>query len=304
MLDIAILTTAAGLLGISVLDLMGRFAEYKSKRQKLSNEMAVRDMQHASVLIANQGLLKKAAIQYYTEPVLKAAGLNQYSFSVNNVPVNTAIATKPEWTNLKIPLDEIHECPHLYHIDSPVTDFPEEHEEHILKLLSSIELMKLRLWENPIYRLLKVDFSQGIVDASFAEDEFIRYRFSFGLLINELADALSNNEFSIDRVLRGADKLLPIRKSILPDGASLINSPQRICAGGITMLFATQWPEPYHDFAFPIQLRSDIVADGQGMCTIIPRAFHQPMVDVVEEVVPSFSAYREILKSSMVARKL
>jgi hypothetical protein len=60
------------------------------------------------------------------------------------------------------------------------------------------------------------------------------------------------------------------------------------------MVFAMPRPKPYSDFIFPIQRRSAAVADGQGMLSIIPRGFHESLIDQQKDVAPSLSCYREI----------
>jgi hypothetical protein len=207
--------------------------------------------------------------------------------------VITAVATKPEWTGLEIPLGGKYEKVRLLSVDNLAMELP---EEKVLQQISSIEQMERQMWYHTIYRLLDVDFRQGMLKASFAKDEYLRSMFSVGLVSNELVEALSKKSYSAEQVIADADRLLPIRRSVLPDGASLINFHKRICAGGIAMMFAIPRPYPNYDFAFIIQQRSDTVADTQNMLTIIPRAIHQPMIDEAEEVKPSFSAFREIFE--------
>jgi len=288
----SVFESVADLLNITTVKLEDKLAEYQNK-SKTSEVKAALTRQKA-IAIADKGLLKETVVEYYPTSELKQEGLNQYSFSVGNTRVNTAIATKPEWTGLNIPLDGKHMVSHLVHNDGPIIDVP---EELVLQLLSSVVDRKVRLWENPIYRLLNVDFQQDRINASFVEeDSFIRHRFSYGLVIEELNNALYKKKCSIKSVLSDADRFLPLRKTVLPDAASLINFSQRICVGGIAMVFAISRPEPDHDFVFPIQQRSKTVADGPGMYTIVPRGHHQSMRDAAKEVAPSVSAYREIFE--------
>jgi hypothetical protein len=275
----------ADLLNIPVRDFLGKL---KGTQSKISTK-DTRNMQKAMA----GGLLKEAVALYYPASVLEAEGLKHYSFSVDNASVITAVATKPEWTGLEIPLGGKCEKVRLISVDNLVMDLP---EEKVLQQISSIEQMNCQMWDQTIYRLLDVDFRQGMLKASFAKDKYLRSMFSAGVVSNELAEALSKKSYSAEQVIADADRLLPIRKSILPDGASLINFRKRICAGGIAMMFAIPRPDPDYDFAFIVQQRSDTVADTQNMLTIIPRAIHQPMLDEAEEVNPSFSAFREIFE--------
>jgi hypothetical protein len=287
-----IISAVAGLLGISGLDLRDRLKEYQKNRKLELDTAAANARRAAGERIARTGLLKTVA-EYYRQRGLGAAGGTEYAFLLGNRRIGSAIAVKPEWVGCDIPITRNSEMARFIQIPQPKAYFP---KDEILDLLYTIELMQLRLWPAAIYRLVDVSLGLDRLETSFAEDEFIRYRFSEGLVIDELVKALMTVHFDPALVLTSTQKLLRIREKVLPDGQALFNFRNRICAGGITMVFAVARPQPHNDFAVVVQRRSGIVADGQGMLSIIPRAFHQPMVDVELEIAPSFTGFREIFE--------
>jgi len=286
-----IITGVAGLLGLSVSQLSKLYKGYRNRYQDSKSATLLKARQFAGEKVANDGLLKQATKRYYDARGFKETGLSEYSVAVDGHTVHSGMAVLPEWIGLNNPLNDTHESASFLPIQPPKVEFV---QEQVLHLLHTIELMNLRLWGGPIYRLLNVDFSSGLTRSSFAEVDFLHYRFTVGLVIDELVDALSKYDFSVDKVLANANSLLPVRNRILPDGQSLLGFQERICAGGITMVFAMPRPKPYNDFIFPIQQRSAIVADGHGMLSIIPRGFHESLTDQQKDVAPSISCYREI----------
>lgn len=286
-----IITGVAGLLGLSVSQLSKLYKDYRNRYQDSKSATLLKARHFAGEKIANDGLLKQATMLYYDARGFKETGMSEYIIATDGHTLHSAMAVLPEWIGLINPLDNTHEIASFIPVHPPKVEFA---QEQVLHLLHTIELMNLRLWGGPIYRLLNVDLSSRLTKSSFAEVDFLHYRFTVGLVVDELVDALSKYDFSVDKVLANANSLLPVRNRVLPDGQSLLNFRERICAGGITMVFAMPRPKPYNDFIFPIQQRSASVADGQGMLSIIPRGFHESLTDQQKDVAPSISCYREV----------
>ncbi len=291
MLDPGVIATIAGLLGISIRDLVSAL-KTAHRKWRDEDEKAVTASRIANgARVVRDGLVTKALVRYYTPENLELGNLLPYALNVDGARIDTAVASRLDWIGLSVELDGGQERCQLISATPPEAQVPKESVAH---LLASIEQMGLRIWNAPIYRLIDLDLSTSHLAASFALDEFLRYRFTIGLLLDELVQALVATDFSIEKTVSSKTELLPLRQQLLPDGSGLLNFRGRMCAGGLAVLFAMARPEPHNDFVIPIQRRSRLVADAQGMLSVIPKAFHQPMVDSYAELNPSFTAYREL----------
>ena len=291
MLDPGLIATIAGLLGISIRDLASALKTAQRKRGDEDERAtaAVRIANNARVV--RDGLVTKALARYYTPGNLELGNLVPYAFNVDELRIDTAVASRVDWIELSVELDGDQERCQLIPATPLEAQIPQESVAH---LLASIEQMGLRIWSAPIYRLVDLDLSTSHLAASFALDNFLSYRFTIGLLRDELIQALIAADFNIDKVISSRTELLPLRQQLLTDGSSFADFRGRMCAGGLAVLFAIARPKPHSDFVIPIQRRSRLVAEAQGMLCVIPRAFHQPMVDSHAEINPSFTAYREL----------
>jgi hypothetical protein len=111
------------------------------------------------------------------------------------------------------------------------------------------------------------------------------------LLETELVDGVIQN-----RTLRpGA---LPLRDAYMPDFASVVDLPHRLCAGGVVALCAIARPaDPYRgapDYAILVQERSGYVLNSARRMAVIPKGFHQPMTDMRADVQIGTTLRREM----------
>jgi hypothetical protein len=285
---IDLIATVAGLLGYSARDLIDTYLDRRKDQTEAARE-SVRAERLAALQRINRYALGRHLVQRLYRERLATSGLEFFSFALGDRQFQTGILAKPEWQDLRIPVSPDTERATLKQGNPPAfRPTPAE----VVDIVTSTELLGLRLWDDPIFRLLSVDFGQEVASTSFSEDRFLRYRFTDGLVIDELTNALRTHSFDVDGVRMRWEELLPLRTRILPDGEAFLNFPARLCAGGITMLVALARPEG--DYAFFVQKRSGTVHDSQGMLSVVPRAFHQGMVAPQMEVAPSFSAFREI----------
>lgn len=285
---IDLIATVAGLLGYSARDLINTYQNRRIEQTEAAREIARAERLSALQRI-NRYALGRHLVQRLYRDRLATSGLEFFSFVIGDRRLQTGILARAEWRNLRIPVSSETERATLRDGTRPAfKPTPAE----IVDIVSSTELLGLRLWDDPIFRLISVDFGQTVASTTFSEDRFLRYRFTDGLVIDELTNALRTNAFDVNAVQMRWRELLPLRDRILPDGEAFLNFPARLCAGGITMLVALARPQG--DFAFFVQNRSGTVHDSQGMLSVVPRAFHQGMVAPKMEVAPSFSAFREI----------
>jgi hypothetical protein len=240
-------------------------------------------------IISKHRFITEVLVNYYNIKALESSSLNLYAFVVNGIHIYTSIASKNDWVGLSIRLDGDQETCELISDKLSNVQIP---ENNLAEFIAYIEETKPQIWNAPIYRLFGIELTPNRFKASFAMEKFYNYRFTFGLLREELTQALISAEYNIDKLLLNKIKYLPLREQLLPDGYSLVNFHNRMCAGGVVVLSA--FARSQNDYAIPIQRRSGLVIDSQGMLSVIPTAIHQPMIEHYFELNPSFTAYREI----------
>lgn len=287
---VELVSTVAGLLGYSVRDLVASLELRSRTRAGGDGEIVKEELARNSSLVAKYGLLRRTAVGLYPRTELQQANLVSPRVHIEGGSViETGMVGRPEWIDVSVAVGSDAEKCRASQSSAPRYNAP---ETAVVDLLERIQLLGLQVFNRPIYRLMSVDLKRNVLDCSFDEEMFFTHRFSEGLVIDELAHALAKSNRDVGAVIRNSSSLLPIRTQVLPDASSFLTLSKRICAGGITMLFAMKNPAGGYEFA--VQRRSAVVADGHGMLTVVPRAFHQAMIDRFRELRPSFSALREI----------
>ena len=140
--------------------------------------------------------------------------------------------------------------------------------------------------------MLKIINGKEVIKYSMTS--FLKYRFTIGLLEDELIDALISTKGDIDKIISNTHKYLPIRNELIPDLNLLLNFQERFCAGGIGVVLAFARGEPDNDFIIPVQSRSKKVSDGRNQLAVIPKAFHQPLLENKAEVNVYWTSFREL----------
>lgn len=292
MFDPGTIATIAGILGLSIKDLVSALTKAWSRHTDEERKIIAAARIDAGLQIIHKGLLEKLLLDYYSYDLSRETDLATYSFRVDETEVDTTVVTKSSWINLNVPLGGERESCEL--VEKDVPHVPKIGLDKTAEILASIQERGIQIWNDPIYRLVDIELTQDQIKASFARDEFFQYRLTIGALLDEALQALIDTEFNIERVIAEKPNSLPMRQELLPGVCELADLKTRICAGGINVLFAMARGAPYHDFAIPIQRRSRAVSDGQSRISVIPKAFHQPMIDPRAEVNLSSTVYREL----------
>jgi hypothetical protein len=129
-----------------------------------------------------------------------------------------------------------------------------------------------RLVDTPLYRLLRIDIGKGALAGDLGLVPFVRYALTMDLLEAELIDAIA----------AGRPEALPLRDRLLPDVASVLDLSGRLCSGGALALCAIARPATTHhpaDYVFLVQERSGRVLNAARRLAVIPKGFHEPLVD-------------------------
>jgi transcriptional regulator with XRE-family HTH domain len=142
----------------------------------------------------NPGAAREVLVRYYAD-TLSPGRLAPYAIEVNGIRYELALATKRSWTGVNVPLAPIGETvpTEVCGVDGPllrlraIGDF----RPRAFDFLCDIENKGLEIHDAPIFRLLRMGLRQGRLEAVFGVDSFLRFRFTIGLLGEELVDALS-----------------------------------------------------------------------------------------------------------------
>jgi hypothetical protein len=293
---------AATLLGLDVTRLGVKIGQLMTESSRVRLEQQRASVRHHMLLEVLKG--------YYGSPLAGSAPSKflWYSVAINGrSSVMTSAVVKPEWVGLDVDLEDI-ECdlssryaagPASLDIAHSTVEStrsglgiynPRVSEDRVAQYLAL--LANSRIFDADLYRLLDTKtFPHRVL---FAIDRFKNYRAGVGLLMEELAVALMEANFDVTRVLQDPARNLPLRDYFLPNVTRFEDYDSRVCAGGIEVTLAMARGEG--DFVVPIQRRSAAVGENQGLLAVMPCAFHQPMVDALEEVNPISSVYREIFE--------
>ncbi|HEY0692819.1 MAG TPA: hypothetical protein VGD71_27730 [Kribbella sp.] len=151
--------------------------------------------------------------------------------------------------------------------------------------------LNIRLTDGPLYRLIGIEPSKGAITGVTEVTRFVRYALTMDLLEGELIDAIAADA----PVSPGS---LPLRDKYLPDIASVLDLPGRLCAGGALALCAIARPaSPLRgpaDYVLLVQERSGHVVNAARRLAVIPKGFHEPMTDYRADVHIGATLRREL----------
>jgi hypothetical protein len=136
------------------------------------------------------------------------------------------------------------------------------------------------IWDDDILLLRSVDLrAVDRVRAEFTTGRFLQWRFTCGLLREELA----------------LHQQMPLRQILLRDTAALLAYDLRYTAGGVQTLCAFARPAPFDDYVIPLQLRGKRIAEGGGNYGVVPMGVHSPApAGPLVVAAPSTSGLREM----------
>jgi hypothetical protein len=190
--------------------------------------------------------------------------------------IATSVLTHPDWLDLGRPLTEASDRLTLTNVADTDLSFDEQAASAAAQRLAETLAMGTRLVDMPLYRLLDIDISQGVITGTMGVTQFARYALTMDLLEAELTDVLCTST-------PPRPGSLPLRDRYLPNLASVLDITGRLCAGGMGALCAIARPSsPYRgpaDYVLLVQERSGNVINAAHRLAVIPKGFHQPMTD-------------------------
>lgn len=187
-----------------------------------------------------------------------------------------AVAAEPAWLEPRA-LSRGSED-HKRHWDAPPATIPwtSELQHAVAVKLAEVIRNDQRFYEGPLYRLTKIEWPNLYFDVG----SFTSYALSWDTLENE-------NDISGSR----------LRKSLLPDLASIRNVGERHCCGGVATLTAIA--RSRGDYLLLVQERSQYVINRAGLLAIIPKAFHESSDGTGTDVSIWKTVLREIQEELM-----
>lgn len=150
--------------------------------------------------------------------------------------------------------------------------------------LSQVLVDQTRFVDGELYRLTRVKIGPAGMLADFATGSFAQYALTWDLLESELIEA-------------GLIGDLPLRRQLLPDIRSILTPASRLCMGGVLGLTAFARPATNRrpaDYTLLVQERGERVINASHRLAVVPKCFHEPSGDPVEDVDIRQSLVREL----------
>jgi hypothetical protein len=294
MLDLATIVSFATALGISAKDLLAAYQRMRQRESKESLKHWLETRAKAEETIQSQDLGTRFLRMYYPDIDLSRRGLYRCKFAVDDEVISADIVSEKSWLGVKLPLE--NEQNH-YRLVSNKLERMNISEIEAAKLLLAFERRNVKIYNEPIFSLQEIHLGSKL-SVSFSLAHYFDYKFKFGLLEDELVQALVDSELSLANAINKRDREFQLRNEILPDANAVAEFSKRICAGGANILLAFRRPAPYDDFIFLIKKRSQQVSSGRGVLGLVPTGCHQPITVATasQEVSLTSTIYREIFE--------
>ena len=249
---------------------------------------ALRDRESVRGRLARRDMAN-ALVAYYRDRI------DNFGFSAarcDGAEYTTSILAQSEWLDLSCSLTPDSD---LLRLDSTsiADDVPldEVALRHAIRRLAEAEALDVRITNAPLYRLHDVEIGDSQVSGTLGLESFVQYALTTDLLEGELVDALASGA----KLNRGA---LPLRDRYLADLATVLDTTHRPCAGGALALCAIARPADRYrgpaDYLLLVQERAGRVLNSVGRLAVIPKAFHQPLVDYRADALIGSTLRREL----------
>lgn len=249
---------------------------------------AVRDLAQLRSRVAG-GDIAAFLRKFYDLP---SGGYDTYRALVAGETAATSVMTRSDWLDLAAPLGGEHE---RFRLDGARTLPPFQLDQHAAEAAAARLAIGLatgsRMVDSTLYRLAEVTPARGQLQGMVALTEFVTYALTMDLLEGEAVDAIAAG-------LAPVPASLPLRTRYLPTLETVVRFGDRLCAGGPLALFAAARRagrgRPRPDFVLLVQERSGRVLNAAHRLAVIPKAFHEPLVDFSGEAGISSTLDREM----------
>lgn len=186
-----------------------------------------------------------------------------YSFVCDNQEIVTAHYVPRGGIRDNVSFDELS-CTLEYTKRSPAS-VSRKFLKRIPEFYARLTAGGVALWNRPTYSLESVDLKKASFE--FSKTDFLSYRFSYGLLEDELLWALARTQSNQSSPLS-----LPLREELLPNLRRLTAIGTRPAIGGMGCVTAINTNEGY---IIPVVERSKEVSCNREKVTVVPMGYHQ-----------------------------
>jgi hypothetical protein len=205
--------------------------------------------------------------------------------------LTTSVVTKPGWLDLRLSLGAGNECITFAATPEPAMSLDEVGTAAAVQRLAEGVATNTRIVNAPLYRLTDIQIGSSLAGV-VGLTHFAGYALTLDLLENELVDAVAASHSTRP----GA---LPLRDRYLPTLAGVVEVGSRLCVGGVLALCAIARPgrrgHRYgSDYLLLVQERSGRVLNAARRLAVIPKAFHEPLVDYREDAQFFMTLEREM----------
>ena len=204
-----------------------------------------------------------------------------YRVRVGPHNLQLSLLTRPEWLHLSLRIGRGTENVRVVTEQDDAFRITAVGLHAAVQRLAATEAAETVMVNDFLYRLVEVDIKPDQLISAFSLVDFAGYALTNDLLEEELVDSITT----------GTTRL-PLRDLYLPNTAAACDLNGRLCVGGPVCLTAIARPEG--DYALLVQQRSSRVLNVTGRLAVIPKAFHQPIVDSVAEARISTTVEREL----------
>jgi hypothetical protein len=211
-----------------------------------------------------------------------------FAIRSSGVDVRTSVLTRPEWNDLRLPLDSANERLLVTTRERAASTVDAEGAEAAVRRLVTAAALDVRFANLPLYRLVQIDVGARGIRGAVDVGSFVEYALTMDLLETELADSLFSS----------SQRPSPLRDRYLPDLEAVLDVAGRVCAGGVLSVVAIARPaDPLRgaaDYALIVQTRSERVVNAAGKLAVIPKGFHQPLTEPRADVRIGATLRREL----------
>jgi hypothetical protein len=206
-------------------------------------------------------------------------------------PLTTSVVTKPDWLDLRLSLGAGNERITFAATPEPAISLDDVGAVAAVQRLAEGVATNTRIVNAPLYRLTDIQIGSSLAGV-VGLTHFAGYALTLDLLENELVDAVAASHSTRP----GA---LPLRDRYLPTLAGVVEVGSRLCVGGVLALCAIARPgrrghRSGSDYLLLVQERSGRVLNAARRLAVIPKAFHEPLVDYREDAQFFMTLEREM----------
>jgi hypothetical protein len=288
--------------GYTAKDFVNWLMESSHNAQNEKSRKRIADEREDEVRFGSQSNLAAVIGKYYKQ-LLPGDRWFQYEYQAEGYRKLTTVFTTKALLDMEIDLSDedsgiVIRTPRKTSLPSSDLD-PE-----MLRLFKDYGKLKLEqqiqrgttLFSNPTFVVENISFEKRLSEIGFGLVDFLKYRFTSGLLGDELTESLVRSKGNIDAIVNEPLTFLPIRSRLMSTRSALDNFSSRYCAAGVNAFVAIRRGKPYDDFGIPVHLRSQKVATGSNKWSLTPQAYHQQLMNSKREAYLQLTVFRELFE--------